>query len=111
MVYTPVTLEDLLHAEENYKIMNGSRHAGECHYLWVVIKDRLAQDRHALVLCDTGVYWDDPALDHHSPDIAVIVGIREPRNQWPSFHVAEEGVRPTLIIDVASPHYRQNDVG
>jgi Uma2 family endonuclease len=109
-VNEPLTLEDLLHPEENYKIMNGSRHDDETSYLKEVIRTKLAPDKHALVLRDTGVYWDDPALKHHSPDVAVILGIREPREQWPSFHVAEEGVRPVLIIEVVSPSYRENDV-
>ena len=81
-VNEPLTLEDLLHPEENYKIMNGSRHGVECRYLADVLERTLAHDEHALVLSDTGVYWDDPALKHHSPDIAVILGIREPREQF-----------------------------
>src|SRR5262249_4308163 len=110
LVNVPLTLEDLLHPEENYKIMNGSRHGDDCAYLKEGIRARLSPDPHALVLSDTGVYWDDPILKHHSPDISVFFNLREPRRNWPSFHVAEEGVKPTLIIEVVSPLSRSNDV-
>ncbi len=109
-VNVPLTLEDVLHPEENYKIMNGSRHEEERYYLWGVIRHRLGLDQHSLALSDQGVYWDDPTLKHHCPDIAVIFGVREPRDHWPSFHVAEEGVRPALIIEIVSPFNRPNDV-
>jgi Uma2 family endonuclease len=109
-VNTPLTLEDLLHPEPNYKIMNGYRHAVEVNYLWVVIRNHLSPTAHALVLSDTGVYWPEPGLRHHCPDITVLFSVQEVDRPWPSFHVAEEGVRPTLIIEVASPLHRQNDV-
>jgi Uma2 family endonuclease len=106
----PLTLEECVHPEENYKIVNGSRHEEERYYIWGVVRHRLSGDPHALALSDTGVYWDDPELKHHSPDIVVFFGIPEPRDQWPSFFVAEEGVRPNLIIELTSPHNRPNDI-
>jgi Uma2 family endonuclease len=106
----PLTLWDLLHPQENDKAMNGSRHSKECRYLAAVIERRLAPDPHALVLQDTGVYWDIPGLPHHSPDVTVIFNIERPRANWPSFFVAVEGVRPELIIEVVSPQCRDNDL-
>src|SRR5262245_3257389 len=106
----PLTHEDILHPEENYTIMNGSRHEEECRYLVDVISERLSQRPDALVLGDTGVYWDVEELRHHSPDVAVIFGIRERRDQWTSFHVKEEGVRPVLIIENVSPSTRKTDL-
>jgi len=110
VVTLPLTLWDLLHPQENDKIMNGLRHSKECRYLAAVIESRLADDPHALVLQDTGVYWDVPGLPHHSPDVTVIFNVDRPRDDWPSFFVAVEGVRPELIIEVVSPLCRDNDV-
>src|SRR5947209_20610545 len=98
LVNLPLTLWDVLHPQENDKIMNGLRHARECRYLASVLEARLAGDPHALVLNDTAVYWDVTGLSHHSPDITVIFDIDNPRDNWPSFFVAAEATRPALII-------------
>jgi Uma2 family endonuclease len=39
----------------------------------------------------------------------VISGLREQRN-WSTFDVAEEGVRPTLFIEIVEPETCENDV-
>src|SRR5262249_32197037 len=43
------------------------------------------------------------------PDVTVIFGTRR-RRRWPSFDVAREGVRPTLILEVTSESTRQTDL-
>ncbi len=106
----PLTLEDHLHPHEGDRFMEDSVHYLACVYLFEVFRSRLAKDPTALVLSNTGIYWDDLTLGHHGPDVAVIRGIRRPRDRWTSFHVAEEGVRPRLIVEVVSPRYRANDV-
>jgi len=55
------------------------------------------------------VAWDVPDLRPHGPDVMVIPGLRE-RRDWSTFDVAEEGVRPALIIEITSPETRENDV-
>jgi Uma2 family endonuclease len=106
----PLTLWDLLHPQEDDKIVNSTRHAEECRYLASALNSRYREDKRVLVLNDTGVYWHVPGLEHHSPDVAVIFGITQPREFWPSFFVSVEGVWPTLIIEVVSPAHRSNDV-
>ncbi len=63
---------------------------------------RLSSKPTAVVLADVEVYWDDPEVKQHRPDIAVILGVRRQKN-WPSFQVVEEGTRPALIVEVVSP--------
>ncbi len=65
----------------------------------------------ALVLSDTMVDWvgDTEGMRHHSPDISIILDVHEERDNWNSFNVAEQGTRPSLIIEIVSPAYRQND--
>jgi hypothetical protein len=48
-------------------------------------------------------------LKHHSPDLAVIFGVKR-RKDWKTFHVKVEKVWPSLIIEVTSPKTRVNDV-
>ena len=47
------------------------------------------------MLSDVLVVWDVPRLRPHGPDIAVILGVREPK-LWRPFDVAAEGARPAL---------------
>lgn len=111
MLRVPLTLEDCLHPQMGDVIVESSLHERILTYLASVFRARLSDDPHALVLSDAGVYWDDPSIGHHSPDIAVIFGVREQRNDWTSFYVAEQNTRPTLIIEVVSSNTRENDVG
>ena len=112
-VQIPLTLEDHLHPQMDDHFMEGHLHDYFRDYLGHVFRWRVKSDPTALVLCNTGVYWDDPELGHHAPDVAVIFGVRQPRpprQTWESFQVAEEGTRPRTIIELVSPAYRRNDV-
>jgi Uma2 family endonuclease len=107
---TPLTLRDHLHPQEGDKFVEGSLHNDLRAYLEKVFWSRVDHDPGALVLSDTGIYWHEPEFDHHSPDVALIYGIREPRENWPSFDVIEQGTRPRLIVELVTPRYRKNDV-
>ena len=98
-VRVPLTLEDVLHPRFGDVHVLTSAHNRDCRYLDSVLNAWLADDPVALVLADVGVYWDDPRLKHHSPDIAVIFGVRR-RQDWESFHVKKEKVRPALIVEI-----------
>jgi Uma2 family endonuclease len=104
----PLTPEDLLHPEEEDFIVQNTRHTAICVYLKNVISAQVAHDPTAVVLYDTRVAWDVPDVKPHGPDIALVFGVREQR-VWGTFDVAQEGVRPTLIIEVTSRETRDND--
>jgi len=106
----PLTLEDCLHPQFGDMILESPLHDLVCDYLADVCRARLADDEHALVLSNAGVFWDDPDLGHHAPDVAVIFGVKNRGAKRESFNVAAEGTRPTLIIEVVSPNTRTNDV-
>ncbi len=106
----PLTAEDCLHPREGDVIVEGTLHSLIRDYLASVFQLRLSHDPHALVLTDTGVYWDEPELRHHSPDVAAIFDVRERRKNWKSFYVAEQKTRPRIIVEVVSPNTRENDV-
>src|SRR5689334_6702446 len=75
----PLTPWDVLHPQEGDKVVQSLRHEREVRYLTSVIESRLATNRHALILSDTGIYWDTPGLSHHAPDVAVIFNVRNVR--------------------------------
>jgi Uma2 family endonuclease len=105
----PLTLEDVLHPEEGDFIVQSDLHHQLCTYFYDALRARVAHDPSAVVLSDVRVAWDVPGLRPYGPDIAVIFGVRERRN-WSTFDVAQEGVRPALIIEVTSPETRQFDL-
>jgi colicin import membrane protein len=105
----PLTLEDVLHPQFGDVHMLGDPHSEDCTYLRSVHKARYADDPSVAVFSDCGIFWDIPGLKHHSPDFAVIFGVKRQKD-WKTFRVREEGVRPSLIIEVSSPNTRVLDV-
>jgi colicin import membrane protein len=105
----PLTLEDVLHPEVGDFIVHSDRHETDRMYLTAVLRARLEAHGRAIVLSDVRVAWDVPDLRPHGPDVMVIPGLRE-RRDWSTFDVAEEGVRPALMIEITSPETRENDV-
>lgn len=104
----PLTLEDVLHPEEGDEVMHSADHERRRTYLYNVLCAQVSSDAHAVVLTDVRVAWDVPGLKAHGPDIALVFGVREHKN-WTTFDVAEEGVRPALIVEVVSPEYANLD--
>ncbi len=98
----PLTLEDVLHPQVGDQVTHSEAHQRRRTYLYDVLRAQLADDPTAVVLQDVRVAWDVPGLGAHGPDLAVILGVRERKN-WSTFDVAEEGVRPALIIELTSP--------
>ena len=98
----PLTVEDLLHPQEGDQVTHRAEHQRRRRYLCDIFEAQLRHDPTAVVLDDVRVAWDIPDLGAHGPDIAVILGVRE-RQNWSTFDVAQEGVRPALLIEITSP--------
>ncbi|MCS7287739.1 MAG: Uma2 family endonuclease [Roseiflexus sp.] len=109
MEQVPLTLEDVLHPEVGDFIVHSDRHETDRMYLTAVLRARLEASGAAIVLSDVRIAWDIPDLRPHGPDVMVIPGISE-RQNWSTFEVAVEGVRPALIIEITSPETRENDL-
>ncbi|MDZ4718568.1 MAG: Uma2 family endonuclease [Roseiflexaceae bacterium] len=104
-----LTLEDVLHPQEGDQVTHSDLHQRICTYLYNVFCALLALNQGAVVLNDVRVAWDTPDIKPHRPDLAVIFGVRERKN-WSIFDSAEEGVRPTIIVEVTSPETRNTDL-
>jgi Uma2 family endonuclease len=100
----PLTLEDVLHPEEGDELMYSEAHGRHRIHLYNVLSACTKDVAGAVVLTAMRIAWDVPGLKAHGPDLMVIFGVGERKN-WTTFDVAEEGVRPILIIEVVSPEY------
>src|SRR5208282_975430 len=105
----PLTLDDVVHPQFGDVHVLSDAHDDDCSYMKDVLKDRYRDDASVVVFSDCGIFWDKPGLRHHSPDLALIFGVKR-RKGWKTFHVKTEKVRPALIIEVTSPRTRVNDV-
>lgn len=107
----PLTLEDVLHPEEEDFIVHSTAHDRDTIHLREVLRARRHRWRkRAVVLHDCRVNWGIRGLRAHGPDLAVFFGVRNPNGQWSTFDVAEEEARPILVVEVTSPETRVNDV-
>src|SRR5215212_589554 len=104
----PLTLEDVLHPQEEDFIVHSERHQRRLNYLYDVATAQVASDPTTVVLADVRIAWGIPGLGAHGPDLAVIFGVREHKN-WGTFDVAVEGVRPEVIVELTSPETARLD--
>ena len=104
----PLTLYDALHPQEDDVLMPNHEHEQLRTYLTNVIMAQVVDDPTAVILSDTNVKWDVIEIAPHRPDLALIFGVRKKQN-WGTFDVAEEGTRPSLIIEITSPKTRHLD--
>ncbi len=108
LVEIPLTRDDLLDPQEGDMMVHGPLHGLFIRTLADMLDRRLdAED--VAVFDDVKMLWGQPGVPDVVPDISVIQGIRDKWRDRASFSVAEEGVRPSLVIEVISPRYRELD--
>jgi colicin import membrane protein len=106
-----LTLEDVLHPQEDDVIPERPLHELERAYLSGVFRTRLAGLNNGLVLSDCLVDWGVEDVRNHSPDVSVFEDVRTPPDlNRGTFHLAESGGRCVLVLELVSPHTRTNDV-
>lgn len=108
----PLTLEDLLDPELGDEVTQSAPHGDWFVRLGYLFQRHYEARDDVLVLLDVKMLWGIPGLKRPSPDIAIIRGIRDKKAHRRSFNVRKEGVRPCLIIEIASPdddEVRAND--
>jgi Uma2 family endonuclease len=105
----PLTLDEALHPQEGDQVPESSRHVRWRDYLAGALESHLAADPAVVVLSDVIVRWDHPLVRPTSPDVTVLRGVRERREDWSSFDVAAEGAEPVLVMEITSPSTADGD--
>jgi hypothetical protein len=107
----PLTLEDVLHPQEDDVIPVRPIHALDCVYLADVFRTRPLGPAVTYVSFDHLVDWGVPGQRDTSPDVGVFVGLREPpRLAGGTLDLQGLGGRCLLFVEVVSPERRVNDV-
>jgi len=105
----PLTLEDLLHPQEEDFRMQNLPHIKANLYLDMSITKRLSNNHNALVLCDMRVDWSVPDVKPFGPDITVIAeGKIDPIDKG-TYVSGEDGNQPLMVIEVTSKSTRNQD--
>ena len=108
----PLTPEDLLDPELGDEVTQSGPHSLVATTLFDLLTRWFAAASDVLVVFDVKMIWGIAGLPNPSPDVAVVRGIREKDRSRSIFKVAEEGVRPSLILEVVSSsdaEMRRND--
>jgi hypothetical protein len=106
----PLTLEDVLHPQEDDFIAGNTLHDKDCNYLKYVFESRPLAPPVGLVSHDLIINWGVPGIGNHCPDLAVFVGLSHDPGQIGTLDLASLGGRCELVVEVVSPSTRNNDV-
>lgn len=108
-VSVPLTALEFLHPQEGYRLPNSTFHEDVAGGAKDLLSRRYASNPDVAAFRDLIIKWDITELRDHCPDTFVVFGLRNKEQNRTNFTVAEEGVRPALIIEVVSPRYRKED--
>lgn len=108
-IQVPLTAAEFLHPQEGYRLPNSTFHDNVAGDTKDMLTRRYASNRDVAVFRDLLIEWDIADLADHCPDTFVAFGLRNKVQNRTKFIVANEGVRPALIIEVVSPRYRKED--
>jgi Uma2 family endonuclease len=111
VLQVPLTLEDVLHPQEDDVIPERPVHEMERGDLARIFRTRLPRLHNGLVLCDCIINWGVPGVRNHSPDVSVFDELRQqPDLNIGTFYLALFGGHCLLALEIVSPHTRSNDV-
>ncbi|MCS6812985.1 MAG: Uma2 family endonuclease [Cyanobacteria bacterium] len=108
IIWTPLTDAEFLHPREGDHLPIDTFHDRIVSTLKDLLKRWFQHQPNTCVYGDLSFQWDID-LGNHCPDVAVVFNVKEPERDRSSFDVAEEGVRPAVIMEVVSPRYRHVD--
>jgi Uma2 family endonuclease len=105
----PLSYEDLLYPEEDDFVVQKPPHRRDADYCHGTLEMVYADQPSVVVLGDCRVDWGVEGVRPLGPDILVLFDVWH-WYQRGTFRIAEEGGRPILVIEIASPSTRGHDL-
>jgi colicin import membrane protein len=107
----PLTLEDVLYPQIGDEIPKCPQHQKECSHLASVLSYRFTGDPSVAVLSDCLIDWGVADQRNHQPDLVVFRDMRIPLDfQAEPFLVKPSFGRAVMVMELVSPHTRENDI-
>ena len=106
----PLTLEDLLYPEEGDFVVQEPWHTQDFTYCYSALAAWFAAQSDVVVLGDCRVDWGVAGMQPLGPDVVVLYEVPHWLHQA-TFRLADEGGTPVLVLEIASPSTRGNDLG
>ncbi|MFO0843544.1 MAG: Uma2 family endonuclease [Gemmataceae bacterium] len=106
----PLTLDDVLHPQEDDHFMVGEPHKKDCKLLLNALEAAVGGQPGVHVFFDHRVDWGLPELRPMGPDLVVWHDFPADWDENPTFRPKEHGARPAVLIEVTSPSTRDLDL-
>jgi Uma2 family endonuclease len=108
-IRVPLTPEEARHPEEGYITPERTEHDFYSDDLCDMLRAHYADKTDVAVFRNLIFRWDRPDVGNYAPDVAVVAPVRDRDKNRSLFVVADEGVRPLLVIEVVSRNTRRWD--
>jgi Uma2 family endonuclease len=108
-IRVPLTPEEARHPKEGYVMPERTEHETISDDLADMLRGHYEADPSIAVFRDLVFEWDHPDVKSYAPDIAVVPNVRNRDANRGQFVVADEGTRPTLVIEIVSRNSREED--
>jgi colicin import membrane protein len=105
----PLSEEDVLYPEEDDFVVQKPPHLRDFFYCYGALDSFYADRPDVVVLGDCRVDWGVEGVRPLGPDVLVLFDVCEWR-QAGTFRIAEEGGRPVLVLEIASPSTWKHDL-
>ena len=107
--YAPLTPADFLDPREHDTFNHGPRHDADVQRLYAIFRQHYRVNPLVAVFTGIKMIWDIPDLSQPTPDVAIVPGAESWDSQRTALDVAEEGQRPTMIVEIVSPRFVDAD--
>jgi len=108
--YDPLTPEDFLNPQEHDVFTHGPRHDADVTRLYAILRHHYRSNPVVAVLSGVKLIWAQPDLAQPAPDLAVVSGVDTQDHSRATFAVAQEGRRPSFVLEVTSPRLATFDL-
>ncbi len=108
-VRIPLTPEEARHPKEGYVMPERTEHDSICSDLCDMFRAKFADKSDVAVFRNLVFIWSHAEVGDYAPDVAIVRNVREREANRTQFSVAEEGTRPSLVIEVVSRTSRKDD--
>ena len=108
-VRIPLTPEEARHPKEGYVMPERTEHDIASDDLSDMLRVHFESRPDVAVFRNLVFEWDQLEMKSYAPDIAVVPNVRARAANRGQFVVAEEGTRPSLVIEIVSRNSRYDD--